>query len=144
MGITHGFDTRTEQFQKMLGEQGIDAAILLEPRDQFYLTGIGVKGAVIVPVNDEPVHLVQLDIERAQKDSSIYDVRPSKGIKTIIDVIISFLNEKSQRSVLRRTSYLFKHMRNSKRHFCRKQYWSTSVPQYSVFANESQNQNLTE
>lgn len=49
MEITHDFDTRTEQFQKILRERSIAAAVLLEPRDQFYLTGIGVKGAVIVP-----------------------------------------------------------------------------------------------
>lgn len=93
METSYEFETRTERFQEALRARSIDVAVLLEPRDQLYLTGIGVKGAVVVPADDAPVHLVQLNIERAEEDSAIDDVRPSVGTKTIIDVITTISDE---------------------------------------------------
>lgn len=81
------FDGRIARLQDALGSRDVNVALLLDPRSQYYLTGIGVKGAVIVPVESEPVHLVQLNYERAAKESGIADVRPSRGMKTIGEVI---------------------------------------------------------
>lgn len=144
METSSEFETRTERFQKALRARSIDVALLLEPRDQFYLTGIGVKGAVVVPADDAPVHLVQLNIGRAREDSAIDDVRSSVGTRTIIDVITTIPDEAGLTIGVEKDVLPIQTYEKLQRHFRRRQYSSTSVPQYSVFADESRNRNSSE
>lgn len=84
---THEFRPRIERLQTSLREADIDVAVVLEPRSQLYLTGIGLRGAVIVPAKAQPTHLVQLNVQRAHEESAIDDVRPSRGLSTVADVV---------------------------------------------------------
>ena len=87
MNETHDFETRVQSLQETLRDEAIDVSVLLEPRDQLYFSGIGLRGTVIIPANDSPVHLVQLNAERARKESAIDDVRQSRGIETVATVV---------------------------------------------------------
>jgi Xaa-Pro aminopeptidase len=87
MHASHDFETRVSSLQRSLGNRDIDVAVVLEPRDQLYLTGIGLRGAVLVPADAPPVHLVQLNVDRAREESAIDDVRPSRGLHTVGSVV---------------------------------------------------------
>ena len=87
MDHSHDFASRVTDIQDALQTADIDVAVLLESRNQFYVSGLGLRGAVIVPLDAPPVHLVQLNVQRARAESAIEDVRPSRGIETVASVI---------------------------------------------------------
>ena len=92
MRAAHDFETRVRSLQTSLEDRDVDVAVLLEPRDQLYLTGIGLRGAVIVPAEASAVHLVQLNVDRAREESAIDDVRPSRGLQTVGSVVSETLD----------------------------------------------------
>ena len=88
----HDFDSRIRAFQERLRADEIDVAVLLDTRDQVYVSGLGLRGAVVVPASEPPTHLVQLNVKRAREESAIDDVRPSRGLDTVTEVVEPLLD----------------------------------------------------
>lgn len=97
MRTAHDFGHRVQSLQTSLEHRDVDVAVILEPRDQLYLTGISLRGAVLVPTDASPVHLVQLNVERGREESAIDDVRPSRGMQTVGSVVAETVDAASLR-----------------------------------------------
>jgi Xaa-Pro aminopeptidase len=77
------YERRIEILRRSMKNSQIQAAILFDSRDVYYYAGTGIYAFLIVPMNRSPVLLVQVNSERAKKDSWIQDIREVRGIKTI-------------------------------------------------------------
>lgn len=74
---------RIVAFQALLGEGGIDVAVIRQNADLYYLTGTVQDAHLVVPARGEPVLTVRRDAERAQAESPI---RPIVTMRSIRDV----------------------------------------------------------
>jgi len=116
-----------------LNEQGIDGALLLSATELYYYSGIGLEGAVYIPVDGAPVHLVKRNVALARLHSAIPIVqsfgKQSKlfetlGIKSETRIaveadllpfsLVSFLQSKAGRTQLVDGSFIFRHQRSVK------------------------------
>ncbi len=87
--------TDTQAVQRRLGDlqqrfraNDIDIGFVLEHRNRYYLTGTGLWGIVLVPADGDPIHLVRLNLQRAQEESAIADVRPFEGMSSLRRIIV--------------------------------------------------------
>jgi prepilin-type processing-associated H-X9-DG protein len=67
---------RVKGLQKLLYEQGVQAALLLVPVDIWYYTGTRQNSALWIPASGEPVLLVRKSVVRAGAEGLIDDIRP--------------------------------------------------------------------
>lgn len=65
---------RIAAFQEKLREAGLDAALVAQNADLFYLTGSVQQGMLVVPAEGEPVHFVRRVYERAVEESAARQV----------------------------------------------------------------------
>jgi Xaa-Pro aminopeptidase len=70
---------RIAQFQDGLRADGIDAALILQKADLFYLSGTAQDGVLCVPARGEPILMVRKSLNRAKRESSLPDIRPMGG-----------------------------------------------------------------
>jgi len=68
-------------------EENLDCALLFWSRNVFYFSGTSQYGCLLVPIDNDPVLLLRVNIEIARKESLIKDVRELDGTKTIRDVL---------------------------------------------------------
>ncbi|MHB9145960.1 MAG: M24 family metallopeptidase [Symbiobacteriia bacterium] len=81
------FDRRLGNLRAGLEQAGLDAALLLDPADLVYFTGLGLHGQLLVPRERDPIYLVQINWARAKAESWVADVRPSLGLKTVRETL---------------------------------------------------------
>jgi Xaa-Pro dipeptidase len=67
---------RSQNLQKLMREQQIDAAILVQNSDLFYFTGSIQRGLYYLPAEGEPIYFVFRDHGRARMESGLYHVIP--------------------------------------------------------------------
>lgn len=77
------FKHRLNSLRTGLTEAGLDAALITDPANLVYFTGLGLHGQLLVPVDRDPVYLVQVNAGRAAAECWIADVRPSLGLRTV-------------------------------------------------------------
>ncbi len=72
---------RISVFQKILAEEGLEAALIFQNMDLFYLSGTMQQGFLLVPVQGRPLLLVKKDLSRARAESPLPLIRllPSLG-----------------------------------------------------------------
>lgn len=73
------FKRRVEELQRRMAEAGVSAALITHIIDVYYFTGSGNRAMLIVPVDRDPVMLVQVGFERAKRDSWVKDIRRGFG-----------------------------------------------------------------
>ena len=78
---------RVERFRRLMEQQNVEVAVLVHPPDIFYFAGIALFSALIVPLEKEPILLVQINHTRGVRESWVEDVRPSFGISTIAQTL---------------------------------------------------------
>ncbi len=66
---------RIERFQTRLRASSIDAAIIHQGVDLYYLAGVACDAHLVVPATGDPCLLVRRDLDRARSASSIPDIR---------------------------------------------------------------------
>lgn len=81
------YTQRIDRLREELSSHQVDAAVILQPRDLVYFTGIETAAQLVVPQSGDPIHLVQINLDRAQREGAISDVRPSRGLSTLRDVL---------------------------------------------------------
>jgi len=78
---------RIQQLQHRLRDRDVDAAVLNHPPDVYYFAGTGTQASLVVPASGNPALLVRINLDRARRDATVDDVRPSMGRHTILEVI---------------------------------------------------------
>ena len=80
-------ETRIANLKKKLNENNLDGALFFSITELFYYSGFGADGAIYIPTDGEPVHLIKRNIRLAQQYSRIENLqlfgRRSKLIKTL-------------------------------------------------------------
>lgn len=72
---------RYQALQRLLQQQGVDGAFLLQNSDLFYFTGSIQQGIYYLPSVGEPVYLVRKDFGRARMESGLKNVLPLQGLR---------------------------------------------------------------
>ncbi len=75
--------SRLATLQALLAKHDVDAAIVRQNADLFYLTGTVQDAHLIVPASGRPVFLVRRDVRRAQSQSPIRPIRSLSSIKEV-------------------------------------------------------------
>ena len=78
---------RTCAVQAGLRRDGIDAAIVLQNVDLYYLSGTIQQSHLVVPAEGEPVLLVRRDLDRALTESALPHIRGMKGIRDLPEAL---------------------------------------------------------
>ena len=64
-------ERRLADFQATLREQGIDAAVVVQNADLYYLAGTVQQSHLLVPADDEPVLFTRRTVARAREESPL-------------------------------------------------------------------------
>ncbi|MFX1505240.1 MAG: M24 family metallopeptidase [Promethearchaeota archaeon] len=64
-------ESRITRFKSYLVKEDINGAILFSTPELYYYSGVGYDGAVYIPVEGEPVHLVKRNLELAESFSQL-------------------------------------------------------------------------
>ncbi len=78
---------RCQKFQKLLTEENIDAAFIVQNSDLFYLTGSIQRGLLFIPVAGEPVYMVLKDFSRARMESGLQHVVSIGSLREVEDTL---------------------------------------------------------
>ena len=84
------YEQRINRLRTYMEQKKIAAVALFHPPDIFYFSGVGFCSIMLIPFQEEPVLLVQINESRAQKESWLDDVRFSKGISTFVETVTEF------------------------------------------------------
>jgi Xaa-Pro dipeptidase len=69
-------EARVTKFQRLLAESGLDAALIVQNADLFYLAGTVQQSFLYVPADGEPTLFVRRVLERARRESALAQVVP--------------------------------------------------------------------
>ncbi|MHA1936729.1 MAG: M24 family metallopeptidase [Candidatus Thorarchaeota archaeon] len=69
-------DGRIGRLKGQLKNAGLDGALLMTTVELYYYSGIGTGGVVYVPVEDEPIRLVERNLDLVESYSLIPEIRP--------------------------------------------------------------------
>jgi len=76
-------ESRIAQVQKAMARVGMDAAVILQKADLYYLTGTIQQGHLLLPTEGEPVLFVSKDFDRARYESPLEQVRKSTNLQDL-------------------------------------------------------------
>jgi Xaa-Pro dipeptidase len=74
---------RIRRFQQLLGEHGVDGALMVQKMDVYYFAGTDQDAHVWVPASDEPLLMVRKSLERGSKDSPLKRIVPLNSLSQI-------------------------------------------------------------
>ena len=78
-------NSRQIALQKLLQEQNIDGAVLLQNSDLFYFTGSIQRGLFYLPAEGEPLYLVVKDYDRAGFESELKHIVDVDNVRELPD-----------------------------------------------------------
>ena len=84
---------RIEKLKKELYKKNIQGAIIIQKADLFYFSGTCQNAHLFIPAEGEPVLMVKKSLERAQKESALYNIEELKSLKDMAEKIISIIGE---------------------------------------------------
>src|SRR6476659_3339242 len=82
-------ERRIAAFQSALAEQGLDAALIVESSDLYYLTGTNQDAHLVVPAAGEPLYLVRRDLGRARDESPLERVEPLRSLRDLGPAVLA-------------------------------------------------------
>jgi Xaa-Pro aminopeptidase len=62
---------RIDRLKSMMGEQGIDFAVIMQNADMFYFTGTIQKGLLVIALGHEPLLFIEKSLARAKLETPI-------------------------------------------------------------------------
>jgi Xaa-Pro aminopeptidase len=80
-------EARTASFQAKLRDAGLDAALIVDQTDLYYLAGTTQSAHLVVPADAEPILLVRRTLERAQRESALDRVEPLRSLRELPDAL---------------------------------------------------------
>lgn len=83
---------RIKRLQQNMGEQGVDAFLILAGEDYFYFTGdVRRQPRAIIPRDGEPVLLTfASEVEEAREATGLSEVIPYRGLHEMMQAIMAF------------------------------------------------------
>ena len=81
-------ERRIGAFQTALQADGLDAALIVESSDLYYLTGTNQDAHLVVPAAGESVYLVRRDLGRARDESPLHRVEPLTSLRDLGPAIL--------------------------------------------------------
>lgn len=85
---------RLVSLQGLLAKNDVDAALIRQNADLYYLAGTVQDGHLIVPASGQPVFAVRRDFARAQAQSPIRPLLPLPSIKELPRLVVEACGEK--------------------------------------------------
>ncbi len=82
-------EQRIAAFQGALQAAEIDAALIVESSDLYYLTGTNQDAHLVVPAEGEPVYLVRRDLGRARDESPLERVEPLRSLRDLGPAVLA-------------------------------------------------------
>jgi len=126
-------ESRIKHLKSYLKKENIDGAILLSTPELYYYSGVGYDGAVYIPVEGDPIHLVKRNLKLAKSFSRLPTVtsfgRKSRLFKTLnikpftkialeLDILsfsfVNFLQSKTRNVQLTNCSSILRQFRSIK------------------------------
>ena len=80
-------EARIEKLQKILDENNVDGALILQKADLFYFAGTIQDAHLYVPCDNDSILMVYKDLERTRAESSIKNIVPLKNIGQICSLL---------------------------------------------------------
>jgi Xaa-Pro dipeptidase len=75
--------SRRSRLQTAMRRDGLDAVIVLQSADLFYLTGTIQAGTLYVPVDGDALYFVRKDLERARRESALTRIVPLTSLREL-------------------------------------------------------------
>ena len=76
-------EARLAAFQAALRDAGIDAAVVVQPVDLYYLAGTTQNAHLVVPATHEPILLVRKTLERARAESPLERIEQLRSLRDL-------------------------------------------------------------
>ncbi len=76
-------EQRIVRLQRLLQEEALDGAVLLQNADLFYFTGSIQQGICYIPAQGEAVYLVRKEFGRARMESGLKQIAPLASIRDV-------------------------------------------------------------
>jgi len=89
-------ENRLETLRTKMQENNLDCALLFWSRNVYYFSGTAQYGCLLIPLNNDPVLLIRVNLETAMKESCIKDVRELINTKTIYNVLSEYGIERAR------------------------------------------------
>ncbi|MFZ5901183.1 M24 family metallopeptidase [Desulforudis sp. DRI-14] len=83
MELREEYRERQRRFQELLGQNGIDGALIVQSADLVYLTGTYQDMHLYLPAEGEPLLMVRRDLEVAQTDACVEKIVPLQRFSEI-------------------------------------------------------------
>lgn len=80
-------ERRCSRVREGLREAGMDAAIVVQGVDLFYLAGTSQQGHLVLPAEGEPLLLVRRDLERARAESALARVEGLDSFRALPEAV---------------------------------------------------------
>jgi Xaa-Pro dipeptidase len=80
-------ENRISAFQEILVDQGLEAALIYQNMDLFYLSGTMQQGFLLVHDRGRPLLLVKKDLRRARAESPLLDIKPLPSLSRLAETI---------------------------------------------------------
>jgi len=78
---------RTERFQRLLGQHGVEGALIVQKVDLYYLSGTDQDAHLWVPAEGEPLLMVRKSLDRARADAALTRIVPLTSLSLLPDLI---------------------------------------------------------
>ena len=72
---------RTAALQKLLVQQGLEGALVLQNTDLFYFAGTIQQGLLYIPAEGAPLYMVRKELGRARAESALEHIVPVRGFR---------------------------------------------------------------
>jgi len=80
-------ENRIQRLQRLMQEQNMDAAFLLQNADLFYFTGSIQQGVLYIPAQGESIYMVRKELGRARMECGLKQIVPFKSPKDIPEIL---------------------------------------------------------
>ncbi len=80
-------ESRIRRFQTRLRGADVEAALIIQKADQYYLTGTCQNGVLSVPVEEEALYLVQKSVQRAREESPLAHQAPLESMRRLRETL---------------------------------------------------------
>ena len=81
---------RCSRLQELMVVEGVDAVVVVQNADLFYFTGTIQSGSLYIPVQGQPLYMVQKDFLRARMESGLKEVAPISSLSDIARISQQF------------------------------------------------------
>jgi len=89
-------EDRLTRVRRGMKEQGIEALLVVQKMDFYYLSGTTQDGLLFVPLEGKPLLMIKRELERAKVESPLEDVVASNSLRELPSVIKDHLGRLPQ------------------------------------------------